>query len=66
MCCIGTLNCVEILKLNLKDSCLVLKKTLKLSFMWHLCDKCDDTDDDIVACDDKCWYHLIVFLLVWL
>jgi len=42
----------------------MLKKKLKLSFRGHLCDKCDNIDDDIVACDDR--YHLMVFLLTLL
>jgi len=24
--------------------------------------KCDMVDDDIIAFDDRCWYHLIAFL----
>ena len=50
----------------MKDSCLKYKQISIKTLYGIYVIKCDNIDDDIVACDDRCWYHLIAFLLILL
>jgi len=45
----------------MKDSCLKCKE-ISINILYDICMlKCDNINDNIGACDDRCWYHLVAF-----
>ena len=54
MCCTCTLDCVEMLKLNMKDNCLKCWGIDIIILYGIYMIKCDVIDDDSIAFDDRC------------